>query len=229
MAHHVKIDGTVYEIPGGTARIDVAKYIVAKGKTLVDGTAYDINLYDYMDINNVVGVEIVADTAYFETVDSEGNTEILATGADAVSQWTETYGTVTFSGNYIEVNHSSGSSLNGYMLQIGGVVYVKYSNGKRLSITNSIVKNAFSGSFAATQTTGYGGTCYFQYMNRLLNLGNSTYANTTVSFPDATIGSSFDVAIGRTSGSGSCYSRVGISSCTLNGVSIPISTVNEIK
>ena len=227
MAHHVKIDGTVYEIPGGTAKIDAAKYIVKKGKALVDGTAYDINLYDYTDINNVVGVEMVAQVAYFETVNSNGHKEVLEYNEDALSRWKETYGTFTFSEKYIEVTHSYGSP-NGYMLEIWGLVYVKSSNGKRLGITDPIVKNAFSGSFAATQTTGYSGTCYFQYINRILGLGDSTSANTTVSFPGVSVDNMFFVAMGRYSGSGSCYSRVGISSCTLNGVSIPVSTVNEI-
>lgn len=43
LAHKTLIDGTAYDIVGGSTRINGTAYSISSGKTRVDGTAYDIN------------------------------------------------------------------------------------------------------------------------------------------------------------------------------------------
>lgn len=51
MAHKTLIDGTAYEIKGGTALIDGTAYSIKNGKTLVGGTAYEVGFSSSVIVN----------------------------------------------------------------------------------------------------------------------------------------------------------------------------------
>lgn len=42
MAHKTKINGTAYEVTGGTTQINGTKYQIGGGRTVVKGTGYDV-------------------------------------------------------------------------------------------------------------------------------------------------------------------------------------------
>lgn len=49
MAHKTLMDGTAYEINGGKTLVGGSAYSIDKGKTLVDGTAYEIGFGGWPD------------------------------------------------------------------------------------------------------------------------------------------------------------------------------------
>lgn len=61
MAHKTKINGTTYDINGGSCKVNGTKYNINKGKTKINGTGYDISFLP----NTVVTVRQTPQNEYW--------------------------------------------------------------------------------------------------------------------------------------------------------------------
>ena len=63
MAHKTRVNGTIYDVKGGTCLVNGTRYDIQKGRTLIGGTGYDIEFaktYDPVFSNNTWGQIIAA-------------------------------------------------------------------------------------------------------------------------------------------------------------------------
>lgn len=224
MSHKALINGTGYDIYVGRANVDSTYYYILKGKTLINGTGYDINMY-YGDVNNIVEMVAVVNYAQLYTVDSEGTTGTVSTGADAYNTWIDTYGTVTISSGstyaYLSVRHSTGSSLNNYALFLKAGLYFKYANGISQLISNATLTSNLSGNIEAGFDLSNSGTAYYRYWALVGDETETEEGERTLTYPNDFGNPYVRVGIGRYKGSGRSTIGCTLYNATINGVTIP--------
>lgn len=71
MAHKTKVNGTNYELTGGTTRVNGTNYHIASGKTYINGTIYPILFTVQLD------PALVAALIDFTYIDNEDGTVTL--------------------------------------------------------------------------------------------------------------------------------------------------------
>lgn len=126
MAHKTKINGTTYDINGGSCKVNGTKYNINKGRTKINGTGYDITFGPKLAKITASGRGDLSD-AFIQIIDENGDAQkIIDEG---------TYYAIIGSEVYCHVYHrqNSGILLNGdrvddrnYIFEINGDIAVDF-------------------------------------------------------------------------------------------------------
>lgn len=124
MSHRALVNGTAYEIKGGTALIDGTAYSIKSGKTLVGGTAYEVGFAkpvtityslggtNYTHYNHVIhnGIEYTGDGSFVANI---GDTILVRCAPGGMGKMAQIHlndpgfinPVVTVSNDYAEYNY----------------------------------------------------------------------------------------------------------------------------
>ena len=128
MAHKTLINGTSYEIKGGTALIDGTAFSVKSGKTLVGGTAYEVGFGSWPDDLDT-GLEFISASAFTLSASSPG--------WDGTMEYSNGSGWRAWDGSEI----SSGSSESGQCIYVRGTGNTKVSGNNSWTLSGTNIEN----------------------------------------------------------------------------------------